>query len=97
LASIYFFLHEKPPFDVARSGWFSDFPDAQNFLFLAQSNNQALNIASFSNEIYDELMREAQTEASPDRRRALLREAEALLLDKQPDLVLLTYMSRKLV
>jgi oligopeptide transport system substrate-binding protein len=96
-ATFYSFLREKPPFDVARSGWFADFPDAQNFLFLAQSNNRALNVASFSSGIFDELMRKARTEASPDRRRALLHEAEALLLDEQPDLVLLTYNSRNLV
>jgi ABC-type transport system substrate-binding protein len=42
-------------------------------------------------------MREAQREASPERRRAILHEAEALLLDEQPDLVLLTYSSRNLV
>ncbi len=93
----YAFLREKPPFNVARSGWFADFPDAQNFLFLGQSDNQALNAASFSNETFDRLMREAQVEASPERRRAILHEAEALLLDEQPDLVLLTYKSRDLV
>ena len=93
----YAFLHEKPPFDVARSGWFADYPDAQNFLFLAQSNNKALNVASFSNKTYDRLMREAQMEASPERRRAILHGAEALLLNEQPDLVLLTYESRNLV
>jgi oligopeptide transport system substrate-binding protein len=97
-ATTYFaFLHEKPPFDVARSGWFADYPDAQNFLFLAQSDNHALNVASFKNDSYDCLMREAKAEASPDRRRAILHEAEALLLNEQPDLVLLTYESRDLV
>jgi oligopeptide transport system substrate-binding protein len=93
----YAFLREKPPFDVARSGWFADYTDAQNFLFLGQSDNQALNVASFKNEAFDRLMREAQVEGSPDRRRAILHEAEALLLDEQPDLVLLTYKSRNLV
>jgi len=93
----YAFLREKPPLDVARSGWFADFPDAQNFLFLAESENQALNVASFSNKTYDGWLREAQKEASPERRRAILHEAEALLLDEQPDLVLLTYESRNLV
>jgi oligopeptide transport system substrate-binding protein len=93
----YAFLREKPPFDVARSGWFADYPDAQNFLFLDQSDNQALNVASFTNKTYDGLMHEAQVEASPERRRAILHEAEALLLDEQPDLVLLTYKSRNLV
>ncbi len=95
--SHYAFLREKPPFDVARSGWFADYPDAQNFLFLGQSDNQALNVASFTNKTFDRLMREAQVEESPGRRRAILHEAEALLLDEQPDLVLLTYKSRNLV
>lgn len=93
----YAFLREKPPFDIARSGWFADYPDAQNFLFLGESGNQALNAASFTNNTYDRLMDEAECEASPDRRRALLHEAEALLLDEQPFLVLLTYKSRNLV
>jgi oligopeptide transport system substrate-binding protein len=93
----YAFLREKPPFDVAQSGWFADYPDAQNFLFLGESGNQGLNVASFTNKTYDSLMREAQVEASPERRRAILHEAEALLLDEQPDLVLLTYRTRALV
>jgi peptide/nickel transport system substrate-binding protein/oligopeptide transport system substrate-binding protein len=42
-------------------------------------------------------MHQAQAEASPERRCAILHEAEALLLDEQPDLVLLTYKSRNLV
>lgn len=95
--SHYAFLREKPPFDVARSGWFADYPDAQNFLFLGQSDNQALNAASFTNKTYDRLMHDAQVEGSPERRRAILHEAEALLLDEQPYLVLLTYKSRNLV
>jgi oligopeptide transport system substrate-binding protein len=95
--SHYAFLREKPPFDIARSGWFADYPDAQNFLFLGQSDNQALNVASFSNKNYDRLMHEAQVEGLPERRRAILHEAEALLLEEQPFLVLLTYKSRNLV
>ncbi|MGQ0445712.1 MAG: peptide ABC transporter substrate-binding protein [Beijerinckiaceae bacterium] len=93
----YAFLREKPPFDVARSGWFADYPDAQNFLFLGESGNQALNVASFKNEAFDRLMRAAQVEAAPARRSAILHEAEALLLDEQPFLVLLTYRSKNLV
>ena len=95
--SHYAFLREKPAFDIARSGWFADYPDAQNLLFLGQSDNQALNVASFSNKNYDRLMHEAQVEGLPERRRAILHEAEALLLDEQPFLVLLTYKSRNLV
>lgn len=93
----YAFLREKRPFEVARSGWFADYPDAQNFLFLGESGNMALNAASFANKTYDHLMQEAQAEASPERRRALLHQAETILLEEQPYLVLLIYRSRNLV
>jgi oligopeptide transport system substrate-binding protein len=95
--SHYAFMRERPLFDVVRSGWFADYPDAQNFLFLAQSDNKGLNVASFSDETYDGLMRDAQLEGSPERREAILHKAEALLLEEQPYLVLLTYRSRNLV
>jgi len=95
--SHYAYLQSKQPFDVARSGWFADFPDAQNFLFLAQSDNQTLNYSSFKNDHFDALMRTAGEERSPDKRRTFLHEAEAFLLDEQPDLVLLTFKSRNLV
>jgi len=95
--SHYAFLREKPPFDVARWDWFADYPDAQNFLFLCQNDNQALNVASFGNKAFDTLMHDAQAESSPEQRRLILHKAEALLLDEQPDLVLLTYRTRNLV
>nr|WP_051953187.1 peptide ABC transporter substrate-binding protein [Methylocapsa aurea] len=96
-ASHYAFLREKSPFDVARSGWFADFPDAQNFLFLGESDNKGLNVASFANEAYDALMHAARRELSPERRSAILHQAEALILDEQPYLVLMTYRSTNLV
>jgi peptide/nickel transport system substrate-binding protein/oligopeptide transport system substrate-binding protein len=95
--SHYAFLREKAPFDVARSGWFADYPDAQNFLFLAESDNMGLNSPSFVNKAYDALMRRARAERSPERRSAILHEAEALLLDEQPYLVLMTYLSNYLI
>jgi oligopeptide transport system substrate-binding protein len=97
VGSYYAFLREKGAFDVMRLQWIADYPDAQNFLFLAQSDNKGLNYPSFSDEAYDALMRAAQTEPSPERRRAILHEAEARLLDKQPYLVLMTYRSRDLI
>ena len=93
----YAFLQSKQPFDVARRDWFADFPDAQNFLFLAQSDNQVLNYSRFRNDHFDALMRAAGEERMADKRRALLHKAEAFLLDEQPNLVLLTFKSRNLV
>jgi oligopeptide transport system substrate-binding protein len=93
----YAFLRQKTPFDVARMSWYADYPDAQNFLFLGESHNKRLNVPSFSNASYDALMRSAQTQADPERRSAILHQAEALLLEEQPYLVLMTYRSSDLV
>jgi oligopeptide transport system substrate-binding protein len=95
--SHYAFLYSKAPYDVARSGWFADFADAQNFLFLGESSNKSLNAANFSNPAFDALMRDAAQAPDPVARSALLHEAEALLLDEQPYLVLLSFQSRNLV
>lgn len=96
-ATSYFaFLHSGARFDVARFGWFADYADAQNYLFLAESGNPGLNTAHFANPAYDGLMRKA-AEAAPAARIALLHEAEALLVKEQPYLVLLFARSRNLV
>jgi oligopeptide transport system substrate-binding protein len=96
-ATHYALLREKPPFDVARTSWYADYPDAQNFLFLAESDNQGLNVPSFSNADYDALMRAAAGERDPARRAATLHEAEALLLKEQPYIVLMSYRASDLI
>ena len=96
-ATHYALLREKPPFDAARMSWFADYPDAQNFLFLAESGNQGLNAASFDDPVFDALMRAAGEAADPGERRAKLREAEALLLRAQPFIPLMAYRASRLV
>jgi oligopeptide transport system substrate-binding protein len=91
------FLREKAPFDVARAGWFADFPDAENFLFLGESDNTGLNTPNFSNAAFDRLLAASRRERAPERRRELLHEAEELILEEQPYLVLLAYRSSTLL
>jgi peptide/nickel transport system substrate-binding protein/oligopeptide transport system substrate-binding protein len=95
--SHYAFMRSKAPFDILRSGWLGDYPDAQNFLFLGESGNPGLNVANFSNPHYDALMQSAASAPSPDGSKELLHQAEHLLLNEQPYLVLLIYQSRNLV
>jgi peptide/nickel transport system substrate-binding protein/oligopeptide transport system substrate-binding protein len=95
--SHYAFMRSKAPFDVLRSGWLGDYPDAQNFLFLGESGNPGLNVANFDNPAYDALMQKASVEPSPEKRSDILHQAEQLLLAEQPYLVLLIYQSRNLV
>ena len=93
----YAFLASDRPYDVVRSGWFADFPDAQNYLFLAQSDNKGLNYARFDDPAYDALMREAEVEPDAGKREAILHRAEAMLLAEMPYLPLLSYEAPNLL
>ena len=93
----YAFLRQKGDFDVARAGWIADYSDPQNFLFLLESNNAALNYATYSNPAYDALMKSAGAEADIVKRAALLKQAETIMLADEPYLVLLTYSSKNLL
>ena len=95
--SFYAFLASGQPYDVARSSWYADFPDAQNFLFLAESGNKGLNYSHFADPAYDALMREAEIEPDAARRAAILHQAERMLLEAMPYAPLLSYEAPNLV
>ncbi len=80
----YSHLQNKGDFDVARAGWVADYADAQNFLFLGISDNDVGNYASYDNAQFDDLMRRSDAERDPEARRALLEEAEAILMRDMP-------------
>ncbi len=95
-AAYYAFIDSGQPYDAVRRGWFADYPDAQNFLFLGESDNP-LNATHFKDPAYDALMRRAEVEADPAKRSAILHEAETMLLAAGPYLPLLTFQSPHLV
>lgn len=70
-------------FMIARSGWIADVPDPVNFLecFLSDSGN---NRTGYASEEYDTLIRRSYAEPDSGQRRALLHEAEAMLLRDSP-------------
>ncbi|MBI2423434.1 MAG: peptide ABC transporter substrate-binding protein, partial [Candidatus Hydrogenedentes bacterium] len=68
---------------LARAGWIGDMVDPVNFLELLLStggNNQT----GFASEKYDQLLAASHAEIDPERRRALLHEMEAIVLDELP-------------
>jgi len=95
-ASFYAFMQSKAPFSTMRYSWLADYLDAQNFLFLAESDNKALNTPNFSDPKFDALMQQAAQEAEPQRA-ATLHEAEKILVAQQPYVMLLAYESHNLV
>ena len=70
-------------YDLARSFWLADYPDASNFLemFFATSGN---NRTGFSDPAYEALLRRAAGQSDPVERNETFRKAEAILLDAAP-------------
>jgi oligopeptide transport system substrate-binding protein len=82
---------------VARLGWIADYSDAQNFLFLLQSDNQGLNYARYQNPVFDKAMKAAENETDLGKRAQLLFSAETILMEDQPVIPLFYYSSKNLV
>jgi oligopeptide transport system substrate-binding protein len=81
---------------VFRSSWVGDYNDAFTFAQLLQSDF-GINLTGYSNPRYDALLGEATRQPDPARRRALLEEAERLMLADHPVLPLYFYVNKHLV
>lgn len=96
-ATYFNFLRSDGDFDIARAGWIGDYSDPQNFLFLHESDNLGFNYSRWSNEEYDALMAEAETEPDLEKRADILKQAETLLLEEVPVIPILYYTANSLV
>ena len=81
---------------VFRSSWVGDFNDAYTFAQLLRTGF-ALNLTGYSNPRYDALLTAAVDESDVARRRALLEEAERVMLADHPVLPLYFYVNKHLV
>jgi oligopeptide transport system substrate-binding protein len=81
---------------VFRSSWVGDYNDAFSFVQLLQSGF-GINLTGYSNPAYDALLTEATRTPDSARRRALLEEAERLMLADHPVLPLYFYVNKHLV
>ena len=81
---------------VFRSSWVGDYNDAYSFLQLLQSSF-GINLTGYSNPRFDELLAQAVGQPDPARRRALLEEAERVMLADHPVLPLYFYVNKHLV
>ncbi len=78
-------------FMTARSGWFGDYMDPTTFLDLCQSEN-GHNMSGYTDAHYDSLLAEAGRTTDPQRRLALLSEAEGHMLIQAPIVPVYTYV-----
>jgi oligopeptide transport system substrate-binding protein len=82
--------------EVFRSSWVADFNDAYTFAQLLKSDF-GINLTGYANPRYDALLAEAVGQADPTRRRAILEQAERVMLADHPVLPLYFYVNKHLV
>ncbi|MCE3285063.1 MAG: oligopeptide transporter periplasmic oligopeptide-binding protein [Steroidobacteraceae bacterium] len=87
---------ERQDTQVFRSSWVADFNDAYTFAQLLKTGF-GINLTGYSNRRYDALLADAVQQADPARRRALLEEAERVMLADHPVLPLYFYVNKHLV
>jgi oligopeptide transport system substrate-binding protein len=81
---------------VFRASWLADYDDASSFLQVLQGGAR-LNLPRYANTEYDDLLARAADEADAGRRRALLENAERIMIADQPLIPLYFYVAKHLV
>jgi oligopeptide transport system substrate-binding protein len=81
---------------VFRASWLADYDDAYGFLQVLQSGF-GINLPHYSNAAYDDLLARAAKEIDAGRRRALLEDAERVMIADQPVIPLYFYVAKHLV
>jgi oligopeptide transport system substrate-binding protein len=81
---------------VFRSSWSGDYNDAYTFAQYLKGDF-GLNLPGYRNAQYDELLNQAAVQADVMQRRALLQQAERLMLEDQPLIPLYFYVNKHLV
>jgi oligopeptide transport system substrate-binding protein len=89
--SVYLDTQRKLNYQICRAGWVGDYLDPFTFLSLWQTGD-GNNQTGWSNKKYDELMQSSLREPDLAKRLAMLKEAEAILLDELPVLPIYWYV-----
>jgi oligopeptide transport system substrate-binding protein len=82
--------------EMFRSSWVGDYNDPYTFAQYLKSDF-TVNLPHYANPDYDALLNQAAQETDPAKRRALLEQAEALMLADHPLLPIYFYVSKHLV
>ncbi len=75
---------DEQKYQMFSLGWIADYPDPHNFLDLLFYSHSAYNHGAYSNPQVDSLLEKARVEQDHDRRMALYRQAEQLLVEDAP-------------
>ncbi|MFS0558483.1 peptide ABC transporter substrate-binding protein [Brevibacillus sp. 179-C9.3 HS] len=76
-------VHEGK-YQIARGGWLGDYNDPINFLEMFQEKDGGNNDTGWENSKYKELLNQSALEQDPEKRKAILKQAEQILMDEMP-------------
>ncbi len=93
---VYLDSQENLSYDISRSSWIADYPDALGFLKILTSESEN-NKTGFSDPEFDRLVAAAEEQGDPEQRLELLARAEARLLELMPVLPVYSYVTQNLV
>lgn len=71
-------------YQIGRMGWSGDFNDPINFLELFRDKEGGNNDTNWENPKYKQLLIDSQKETDPEKRKEMLKQAEAILMDEMP-------------
>jgi len=91
---VYLDKRDQLDYDIARAGWIGDYPDPNTFLDMWVTGG-GQNKTGWSNEKYDSLIHAAAVELDPEKRMAILAEAEDLLINGGMPIIPIYYYVNK--
>lgn len=94
--AVHYSALQQGDFDLGLASWLAVYDDPQTFTLLLETDSGPNNLGRYSHAEYDRLTA-AASRAEPERRIALLREAEAIAAHEQALLPLYQHASRNLV
>lgn len=89
---VYLSSKTQGDFEMVRFGWIGDYVDPNTFLELYMKEN-GNNNSNWHSDEYDRLLLKAGKEGDPDKRYAIMHEAEKILLDELPIMPIYYYRS----
>jgi len=93
---VYLTSRQNGEFDIVRAGWIGDYNDPNTFLNLL-SGDSGNNHTNWSHPRYNELIQKASETPDRQRRQAIFRQAESLLLREAPIVPIYFYVRSLLI
>ena len=83
-------------YQISRSSWIADYPDASSFLSIFTSDNPN-NRTGWKNAAFDELIARSERELDAKKRNRLLAAAERILIEEVPAIPIYSYVAQNVV